>query len=420
MSRINISLVNDCNLQKDVIDTLNHFHFRKIRLTNNTENVVLRATVDELSICIKSNNSNTKRISNNSLLIIQTELDRYKQESKNLLVNRVAPTSNHFVPFIDALADEVEKKILSLLNSKNDIGKGKPFGVVMSHDVDGVGRFYSGSLKSAIVFFGNAIRTWKNPVISLSYLAKSLRFLSGNVDYYGFDLIVKVAKKYNFKPVLFFYVHLDNENNLNLLERLKGVNPNYRLTNIKSVVDKLKVFGAEVGLHGSYKSANNLDLFRQEKNSLEEELNITCKSTRQHYLNSYGGISLGNYCQTGIRYDFTCGTVYEDAFYCGTCRPFYYQPIASSNAVIIIPMVFMDAVSLYFRPANKAEICLEIDRLLAILKQYGGFASFNFHQRMISAIPEFYDIYEYLASKTIEMKGEILKADNLDEIYEMQ
>ena len=79
----------------------------------------------------------------------------------------------------------------------------------------------------------------------------------------------------------------------------------------------------------------------------------------------------------------------------------------------------MDAVSFYFKPASKDEICLEIDSLLATLKQYGGFASFNFHQRMISAIPELYSIYEHLASKTLELNGEILKAENLKVIYEM-
>ncbi len=82
-------------------------------------------------------------------------------------------------------------------------------------------------------------------------------------------------------------------------------------------------------------------------------------------------------------------------------------------------MVYMDAVSFYFKPVSKDEICLEIDSLLATLKQYGGFASFNFHQRMVSAIPELYSIYEYLASKTLEMKGKIVKADNLNLVYEM-
>lgn len=419
MSRINIKLINDCNLQNDVIDTLNHFHFKTIRLTNNTENLLLRATVDDLLICKKSSNSGTNRISHNSLLIIQAELDRYKQKSNDLLLNRLTPTSNHFAPFIDALADDIEKKILGWLGLRREQVKERQFGVVMSHDVDGIGKFYSGSLKSAIVFFVNAIRSWKKPLLALSFLAKSLRFISGKVDYFGFDLIIKIAKKYNFKPIFFFYAHLDNNNNLNLLEKIKGVNPNYRLKDIKNVVEKLKLFGAEIGLHGSYKSANELDLFRQEKSTLEEELDITCKSTRQHYLNSYGGVSLDNYCQTDIKYDFTCGVVYENAFFCGTCRPFYYRPIASTNNVIIIPMIFMDAVGLYFKPANKEKICAEIDRLLAMLKQYSGFASFNFHQRMISAVPEFYEIYDYLASKTIEMKGKMLKADNLDCIYEM-
>lgn len=420
MTHINISLINNCNLQKDVVATLNHFHFRKIRLTEGNGNVQLHAGLDGLVVRCNSNSLAIGRQSVNSLIVIQDELDRYKKRRNEILPNRNAPTPEHVRPFVDELADEIEETILSFMDVEFGHRNPRPFGVVLSHDVDGIGKFYWGSLKSAVVFLGNALRLWKRPVLAVQFLVMSIRFGSGHVDYYGFDLILKVAARYNFKPLLFFYAHLETGNKLSLWERLKGVNPNYELKNIRLIVEKLKEFGAEIGLHGSYKSANSLELFRKEKEALENELHVSCRSTRQHYLNSYGGATLDIYSQSGITYDYTCGVVYENAFFCATCRPFYYRPFLVQEHVVVIPMVYMDAVSLYFDPATKAEMYHGIDSLLVTLKKYGGFASFNFHQRMISALPAYYDLYEYLASRTIEMEGEILSATDLDRIYGME
>jgi len=414
VKKVKIYLAKNYNLNPEVVSTLNHFHFKQIKISDNKSKISVHRENSDLTICRQG--SRKGEFFDNSLLKIQAELDKYKQPWDHLFPNRVAPSKAHLSPFIDELADQFEKTILSSIGQKS-ISVERHFGVIMSHDVDGLGRFYLGSLKTALVFFWNAIRLWKNPTLSFQYLSKSIRFAVGNIDYFGFNHILKVAEKYNFRPVFFLYAHLKNHNKLGLAERIKGVNPNYRLEKVKDVLAVLKESDAEIGLHGSYCSSNDLDLLREEKELLEKQLNINCRSVRQHFLNFHGGRTLDIYSELGIAFDFNCGTVYENAFLCGTCRPFYYKSSKETHPVVIIPMVYMDAVHLYFQPANQNVICIEIEKLLLILKKYGGVASFNFHQRMISSIPEMLYAYEYLSSKTVELKGQFLRGDDLNQFY---
>lgn len=414
---VNINLATDYALKPEIVSTLNDFHFKKIRISINRSNILLQRAKSDFAICRKG--SREWEFFDNSLLKIQAELEKYKQPVENLLPNRVVSSELHHSPFIDELADQFEQNILSSIGQKSSVSTKKSFGVVMSHDVDGLGRFYLGSLKTAIVFFWNSIRLWAKPSLSLKYLVKSIRFAFGNIDYFGFSLILNVAKKYNFCPVFFLYSHLENNNKLTLLDRIKGVNPNYRIEREKYALTILKENDVEIGLHGSYYSSNDMSLLREEKEFLEEQLNITCKSVRQHYLNFHGGRTLDIYSELGINFDFNCGTVYENAFLCGTCRPFYYMPSKTTRPVVIIPMVYMDAVNLYFQPVSQIEICREIEKILLILRKYRGVASFNFHQRMISSIPEMLIAYEYLSSKTAELGGQFLRGDDLNRFYEI-
>ncbi len=419
MSRLKITFTNNSKISKDVIDTLNKFHFKNIYLTNDSSENDIVLYDEPQRLFLRTGTDDRKfhqhSIDGNCLKEIEDEFRRYTRRGGELIQNRVLPSSKHHYPFVDRLSDQLEKQILTLTDRAPDKSQ-RPFGVIMSHDVDGIGKFYLGSLKSAIVFFFNFLRSWKRPKVALYFLCKSVRFFSGSVDYFGFPHIIEVAERYSFKPLFFFFAYLNNSNNLTFTERIKGVNPNYRLEEIKEIIDLLKESGAEIGLHGSYRSASDISLLKEEKRKLEGAFNIKCTSVRQHYLNFHGGLSLENYSKIGIEYDCSCGIVYENGFFCGTCRPFYFRA-SSGKRITIIPMIFMDAVNIYFRPCSPTEIRREIDSLLNTLKRHGGVATFNFHQRMISAIPDLRDIYAHLASQTLAMGGSLLTPGDLDSFY---
>ncbi|PIV82662.1 MAG: hypothetical protein COW52_12370 [Nitrospirae bacterium CG17_big_fil_post_rev_8_21_14_2_50_50_9] len=252
------------------------------------------------------------------------------------------------------------------------------------------------------------------------YLKAAFRFLFGQVNYYGFDDILKIAKQNDFRPVFFLFAKLPQGNKLGPLQRLRFLNPNYSLENhdLSRAMKAITEANAEIGLHGSYMSADDPDLLTAEKEYLEHKTGHACQSIRQHYLNIYGRISHEIYSRIGIQVESTCGFISENGYLCSTTRPFYaVLPGHGQNQVIVLPMVFMDAVPLYFRPENTAEVFAQLRKTLHWLKQFNGFAAFNFHQRVISCFPEYKKLYEDIVSEIRDMGGKIATTTEIEKLY---
>ncbi len=319
----------------------------------------------------------------------------------------------------DQLAMELEAGLCRAMGTDPPSSSGG-FALALTHDVDVVGSSALATLKSGLVFAMNALRSRGRPGATDFFLGMAARFLSGRVDYYGFAHILAIARAKAFRPVFFLFARLPGHNGLSRWQRLAGLNPNYDLqwAELGRALEDIRQSGAQVGLHGSFLSAERPELLAAEKRALEMAAGLPCRASRQHFLHLKRETSLDGAHACGMLVDSTCGYVYDNGLYCGTVRPFYaVAPDGDDPGLVVVPMIFMDAVPLYFRPAAPGEVRRELAGLVELMREKGGFAAINFHQRMISCIPEYRELYQDLVGMTRQAGGRVLALDELDLLY---
>lgn len=146
------------------------------------------------------------------------------------------------------------------------------------------------------------------------------------------------------EPVFFFKASYDGEDEATYDIR------DERLQKIWEHLDKKRGI---IGLHGSYNSAEEEGLLREEKERLEGLLarfgrKITC--SRQHYLRARLYIdecflhSLKLWQEAGITDDYTLGFAERCGFRCGTCHPYPLYDFRNDKVTDIIehPLIVMD------------------------------------------------------------------------------
>lgn len=105
--------------------------------------------------------------------------------------------------------------------------------------------------------------------------------------------------------------------------------------------------GGQIGLHGSYPSAEHLQYLHKEKQNLSELCDKTISVSRQHYLRTFFADdpnSLDLWRQVGITDDYTLGFAERCGFRCGTCHPYPLYDVRHDKVTDIIehPLIVMD------------------------------------------------------------------------------
>ncbi len=105
--------------------------------------------------------------------------------------------------------------------------------------------------------------------------------------------------------------------------------------------------GGQIGLHGSYPSAEHLQYLHKEKQNLSELCDKTISVSRQHYLRTFFSDdpnSLDLWRQAGITDDYTLGFAERCGFRCGTCHPYPLYDVRNDRVTNIIehPLIVMD------------------------------------------------------------------------------
>lgn len=105
--------------------------------------------------------------------------------------------------------------------------------------------------------------------------------------------------------------------------------------------------GGQIGLHGSYPSADDVSRLHQEKQNLSKLCDKVIRVSRQHYLRArFAGNpnSLDLWRQAGITDDYTLGFAERCGFRCGTCHPYPLYDVRDDCVTDIIehPLIVMD------------------------------------------------------------------------------
>ena len=103
----------------------------------------------------------------------------------------------------------------------------------------------------------------------------------------------------------------------------------------------------QIGLHGSYPSANDLQCLQKEKQNLSKLCDEEVRISRQHYLRTFFSDdpnSLDLWRQVGITDDYTLGFAERCGFRCGTCHLYPLYDVRHDKVTDIIehPLIVMD------------------------------------------------------------------------------
>lgn len=120
--------------------------------------------------------------------------------------------------------------------------------------------------------------------------------------------------------------------------------------------------GGQIGLHGSYPSAEHLQYLHKEKQNLSELCDKTISVSRQHYLRTFFADdpnSLDLWRDAGITDDYTLGFAERCGFRCGTCHPYPLYDVRHDRVTNIIehPLIVMDGTLFDYMklPVEKAK-----------------------------------------------------------------
>ncbi len=106
----------------------------------------------------------------------------------------------------------------------------------------------------------------------------------------------------------------------------------------------------EIGLHPSYYSSENPELFAVEKKKLEKATGSEIASSRQHFLKFKLPDTYRSLIECGITKDFSMTFPETPGFRAGTARPFYFYDLKNESATLLqlFPSCCMDSTFIHY------------------------------------------------------------------------
>jgi hypothetical protein len=203
-----------------------------------------------------------------------------------------------------------------------------PFALCLTHDVD---------------------RPYKTPVHALYHAVQErdpshLRDLWGGTNpYWQFETVTTIEDDLDVRSAFYFLSEppVGDKRWRDLLDGNALVETfgryDVREPKLRSLIRSLADGGWEVGLHGSYHSADDRDRLRTEKRRVEEVLGDSIDGGRQHYLRGSVPETWRHYRDIGLTYDATLGSPSDHGFFYGpdVIRPF-------DDDFVVFPLTLMD------------------------------------------------------------------------------
>jgi len=250
------------------------------------------------------------------------------------------------VPVVDSWALILEKKLITVFPGLSF--REKEYRFLPTFDVDQVFavqdkpvmRFLGGSLKA-----GDFAARWK------------IRRGRTKDPFDTFALIRRLHEPTGLKP--FFFFHTGKWGKFD-----KSISPEKE--SVRQVIRECNTWG-RVGLHPSYRSHDEPELLRWEKERLEKVLGCTVTASRQHFIRLRLPETYRRFLEVGIREDYSMGFPELPGFRAGTSRPFRWFDLQhnETTGLTVYPFAVMDG-ALKKKYGSKGE---EVLRSLSILQQ---------------------------------------------------
>jgi hypothetical protein len=216
---------------------------------------------------------------------------------------------------------------------------GATFVVALTHDVDSVRRWTRIGLRGAAARLkadATAVRGRSAAREAKALALAPLHKLRGTDPNWRFEEIVRETRRRDASGCTFFVLggHGDPHD---------GAAPEVYQRLRPRLVELLRALDAEIGLHGSYRSARDPALLADEKRCLER-LGAHVVGQRYHYLRVDPHRNLEAVADARLRYDSTLGFSDSIGFRAGIARPFHPWDLEIDEPLDIVelPLAVMD------------------------------------------------------------------------------
>ena len=334
-----------------------------------------------------------------------------------------------WIPEVDVWVEELRQKSGAGQDSEKWPDQNE-FAVCLTHDVDHVstrpslrelGRIFNSSTTNSLPSAKSKLRRYLIPL--LVFLRESLRAAGRDRKYVTeLERCVDLEKKYNFLSTYFYTVYPRG--------RKTSYDCVYELSDeifwrgerqkISEAIKDLVSEGFEAGLHGSYFSAVEKEVFEEELERLSSPLGQKIQSTRQHYLHWDIHQTPQIHSETGILTDSTLGYARDIGFRSGTSKPYFMFDLRNRKIFnqIQVPLIVHD-VSLF--SVGALEFDLEMAKrvtkqILDHVKQTNGVLTVLFHPEYMSK-PVHSEYYSWLLETLASEPAWITTVGNLGEYW---
>ena len=289
------------------------------------------------------------------------------------------------VPLVDAIAHEM--KTLLKAEFPGISIPGQAFRFIPSFDIDIAFAHLGKGLPRASA-------AWLKLLLKadLRQIKERISTMSGKMTdpYDNFQLHKDLAAKYG-HHLLYFALLAD----FGRYDR----NTSYRSKKFRNLLSKLSLT-AEMGLHPSYRSYLNPELFVKETRRLGEIIRKPIINNRFHFLRLKFPESYQILVNEGIKNDFSLGYSSLNGFRASTCTPFYFYDLVKEERtdLRIHPFIFMDSAMIDHLKITPEAAVEEIKNLVNQVKMYGGEAIGIWHNYSLGEKDQYTGWSEVLTS----------------------
>jgi len=230
------------------------------------------------------------------------------------------------------------------------------------------------------------------------FLRMNVLFLEASDPFDNFEMIGRLTEEYKSKTICFILQGKYGKYDKNLSH-----NSPHQI----SMVKKLAEF-SEIGLHPSYASNKYPDRLKQEKDQLENIIQMPITKSRQHYLILSFPETYRHLIDQGITDDYSMGFAAEPGFRAGLSIsfPFYDLLEEKETGLTIHPFALMDRTFKDYLKICPNEAMELIEEILNELIKTGGQLISVWHNESLNENDEWKgwsEVYRYLQANALSL-----------------
>jgi len=276
---------------------------------------------------------------------------------------------------------------------------GKPFAVVLTHDVDYLRKWTFGLAYREIVrmfLMNDSERGFEE---RFNRLNDYLKAVHPSHDPYCISLgmLLEIEKRFGVTATYFLKTGKSNKRDM----YYQPSNPILRKW-IKQALDA----GMEIGFHPSFDTYLDREQWEREKSVFSREYGMNPESSRQHYLRYSHPDTLHILEQAGIQYDSTLGHAAREGYRNGMAHPFLLFDFNANRVSRVweVPLHIMDGTFMSYRKYDPVTSMERIRHFIDQAARWHGTLTLLFHNILADKWdhPDWVEIFERSVRTALE------------------